>query len=147
MFFWRLQTLFVCLEYLFTYHLLFSYYYCKNVVSKKVWKWLLMFPHHQVNYENMAEHCTAKHYFDFLIDILTLKYWVGVKQVNLTWCGEGAFSALIGHPYSDGVIIKMPYEVDVLLHRPALRPIFSFWIGYNLMWLIVRSVEAGGSCD
>ena len=32
---------------------------------------------------------------------------------------EGASLALIGHPSSDGVMIKIPYEVDVLLHQPA----------------------------
>ena len=28
----------------------------------------------------------------------------------------------------DGVTIKIPYGVDVL-HRPALHPIFSYWVG------------------
>ena len=41
----------------------------------------------------------------------------------LGWCpagpvlprgGEGASLALVGHPSSDGVSIKMPYGVDVL---------------------------------
>ena len=36
--------------------------------------------------------------------------------------------ALVGHPSSDGVTIKMPYGVDVL-HRPASHPIFSYWVG------------------
>ena len=36
--------------------------------------------------------------------------------VSLTLWGEGASSALISHPSSDGVTIKMPYGVDVLLH-------------------------------
>ena len=31
-------------------------------------------------------------------------------------------------PSSDGVTMKMPYGVDVL-HRPALHPIFSYWVG------------------
>ena len=35
--------------------------------------------------------------------------------VNKRWC--------------DGVTIKIPYGVDVLLHRPALHPIFSYWVG------------------
>ena len=46
---------------------------------------------------------------------------------KLTW-GEGASLALVGHPSSDGVTIKMPYGVDVL-HRPASHPIFSYWVG------------------
>ena len=48
--------------------------------------------------------------------------------VSLTSWGEGASLALVGHPSSDGVTIKMPYGVDVL-HRPASHPIFSYWIG------------------
>ena len=30
---------------------------------------------------------------------------------------------------SNGVIIKIPYGVDVLLHQPALHPIFSYCVG------------------
>ena len=41
--------------------------------------------------------------------------------------GEGASLALVGHPSSDGVTIKMPCRVDVL-HRPALHLIFSYWV-------------------
>ena len=36
--------------------------------------------------------------------------------VSLTLWGEGASLALVGHPSSDGITIKIPYEVDVLLH-------------------------------
>ena len=52
----------------------------------------------------------------------------------LGWCpagtvlaqgGESASLALVGHPSSDGITIKMPYGVDVL-HRPASHPIFSY---------------------
>ena len=58
---------------------------------------------------------------------------------TLGWCpagpvlprgGEGASLALVGHPSSDGVSIKMPYGVDVL-HQPASHPIFSYWVGSN----------------
>ena len=52
---------------------------------------------------------------------------------SLTSWGEGATLALVGHPSSDGVTIKMPYGVDVL-HQPALHPI---------SW----EMNAGGSCD
>ena len=54
-----------------------------------------------------------------------LKYWVGVHrgQSYTSW-GEGASLALVGHPSSDGVTIKMPYGEDVL-HRPASHLIFS----------------------
>ena len=57
-----------------------------------------------------------------------MKYWVGVQRSQSYLMGEGASLALVGHPSSDGVMIKMPYGVDVL-HRPALHPIFSYWIG------------------
>ena len=40
----------------------------------------------------------------------------------------GASLALVGHPSSDGITIKMPYGVDVL-HGPASHPIFSYWVG------------------
>ena len=43
--------------------------------------------------------------------------------------GEGASLALVGHPSSDGITIKIPYGVDVLLCRPASHPIFSYWAG------------------
>ena len=46
---------------------------------------------------------------------------------NTSW-GEGASLALVDHPSSDGVTIKMPYGVDIL-HRPASHPIFSYWVG------------------
>ena len=43
--------------------------------------------------------------------------------------GEGAFLALVGHPSSDGVTLKIPYGLDVSLHQPALHSIFSYWVG------------------
>ena len=50
------------------------------------------------------------------------------RRASLTSWGEGASLALVGHPSSDGITIKMPYGVDVL-HQPALHPIFSCWVG------------------
>ena len=50
------------------------------------------------------------------------------KSASLTSWGEGASLVLVGHPSSDGVMIKMPYGVDVL-HRPPSHPIFSYWVG------------------
>ena len=47
---------------------------------------------------------------------------------SLTSWEEGASLALAGHPYSNGVTIKMSYRVDVL-YRPASHPIFSYWVG------------------
>ena len=59
-----------------------------------------------------------------------MKYWVGwcPSGASLTSWGEGASLALFGNPSSDGVTMKMAYEVDVL-HRPALHPIFPYWVG------------------
>ena len=59
---------------------------------------------------------------------------------SLTSWREGATLALVGHPSSDGVTIKMPYGVDVL-HRPASHPIFSYWLVKTESGFIVRSVE------
>ena len=53
-------------------------------------------------------------------------YWV--NRAILTSWGEGASLALVGHPSIYGITIKMPYGVDVL-YRPALHPIFSYWVG------------------
>ena len=53
------------------------------------------------------------------------------SRASLTSWGEGLEGlalALVGNLSSDGVTIKMPYGVDVL-HRPALHPIFSYWVG------------------
>ena len=49
-------------------------------------------------------------------EIKTLKYWVAFQRVSLTSWGEGGFLALVGHPSSVGVTIKIPYGIDVLLH-------------------------------
>ena len=48
--------------------------------------------------------------------------------MNLTSWGEDASLALVGHPYIDGVTIRIPYGVDVLLH---LR-----WLKLNLALLL-----------
>ena len=52
--------------------------------------------------------------YDENINPETLKYWVGVQRDSLTSWGEGASLALVGHPPTDGVMIKMSYGVDVL---------------------------------
>ena len=64
------------------------------------------------------------------------------SRVSLTPWGEGASLALVGHPSSDGVTIKMPYEVDIL-HRPASHPIFPIGLVKIESGFIVRSVETG----
>ena len=52
---------------------------------------------------------------------------------TLTSWGECASLALVGHPSSDGVTIKMPYGVDVL-HRPHL--FLLGWLKLNLSLLL-----------
>ena len=69
----------------------------------------------------------------FLIQIKQLLVYRDFEILG--WCPEGsvlphgekecASLALLGHPSSDGITIKMPYGVDVL-HRPASHPIFSY---------------------
>ena len=41
--------------------------------------------------------------------------------VNRTSWGEDASLALVGHPYSDGVTIKIPCAVDALLRLRWLK--------------------------
>ena len=48
---------------------------------------------------------------------------------HLTSWGEGAFLALVAHPSSGHVEMKISYGVDVLLHQPAFHPNFSYWSG------------------
>ena len=69
------------------------------------------------------------HFWGLVLFPETLKYWVGVQCGLSHLMGEGASLALVGHPSSDGVTMKLPYGVDVLLHWPTLHPIFSYWVG------------------
>ena len=60
-----------------------------------------------------------------------LRHWdtrLVSSGVSLTSWGEGASLSLVGHPSNDGITIKIPYGVDVLLHWPASHPIFSYWV-------------------
>ena len=57
--------------------------------------------------------------------------------VSLTYWGEGVSLALAGHHSSDGITVKIPYGVDVLLHQPALHSIFLLgWLKLNLILLL-----------
>ena len=49
--------------------------------------------------------------------------------VGLALSGEGSSLFLIGLRSSDGVTIKIAYELDVLLHQPASHPFFSQLVG------------------
>ena len=62
----------------------------------------------------------------------SLRHWnsrLVSSGVSLTSSKEGASLALVGHPSSDGITIKVPYGVDVWLHWPDSYPIFSYWVG------------------
>ena len=54
----------------------------------------------------------------------------------------GVSLALVGHSFSDGVTIKMPYGVDVL-HRPVCTPSFLIGLVKTESGFIARSVETG----
>ena len=45
----------------------------------------------------------------------TLKFWVGVQWGQSYLMERMCFSTLVGHPSGDGIMIKVPYGVDVLL--------------------------------
>ena len=66
----------------------------------------------------------------------TLKYiYTGLLSSSASLNSWGVASlALVDHPSSDGGTIKIPYRLDILLHRPALDRKSDF---------IVRSVETG----
>ena len=56
----------------------------------------------------------------------TLKTGLVSSGISLTSWGEGVSLALVGHPFSYSITIKIPYGVDILLHRLASHPIFSY---------------------
>lgn len=62
--------------------------------------------------------------------------------VSLTLRGEGSYLALVSHPSSDDVTIKMPYEVDVL-NQSALHPIFPIGVVKTESGFILRAVQTG----
>ena len=56
----------------------------------------------------------------------------------LSRVGLASSSALVDQPSGNGILVKIPYGVDVLLHRPALHLIFSYciWLKLNLILLL-----------
>ena len=58
---------------------------------------------------------------------------------SLTSWGEGA---LVGHPSSDAVMIKVPYGVDVFIDQ-LHTPYFPIGLVKTECGFIVRSVETG----
>ena len=61
---------------------------------------------------------------------------------GLTSSGGGTSLALVGHPSSDGVRIKMPYGVDVRIDQ-LYTPSFPIGLVKTESGVIVRSVETG----
>ena len=56
---------------------------------------------------------------------LSLRHWnTGLVSSRVSLVSWG-----VGHRSGDGIMIKMPYGVDVLLHSPASHPIFSYSVG------------------
>ena len=73
---------------------------------------------------------------------------------SLTSWGESASLALFGYPSNDGVTVKMPYEVIVLLHWSALHCNFFYWADSNWIWFYcqiswdwLREMNTGGNFD
>ena len=66
----------------------------------------------------------------------TLRIWNNVMV--LSRIGLASSPALVDQPSGDDILIKIPYGVDVLLHRPALHLIFSYciWLKLNLILLL-----------
>ena len=61
---------------------------------------------------------------------------------SLTSWGEGASLTVLGHPSSDGIMIKLPYGL-VVLHQPASHPTFPVELVKTESYFIVRSIENG----
>ena len=61
---------------------------------------------------------------------------------SLTSWGEGASLALVDHPSNDGVTMKMPYGVDVLMDQ-LRTPSFPIGLVKSESGFIFRSVETG----
>ena len=59
-------------------------------------------------------------------------HWVytglAYSGASLTSWEEVDSLALVGHASSDGITIKIPSGVDVLLYQTALHLIFSYWV-------------------
>ena len=51
--------------------------------------------------------------------------WSTMFKINL----RDIEIALVCHPSNNGITIKISNGVDVLLHRPASHPIFSYCVG------------------
>ena len=64
------------------------------------------------------------------------------SRASLTSWGEDASLALVGHPFSNGVMIKMSYGVDVFIDR-LRTPSFPIGLVKTESGFTVKSVETG----
>ena len=64
------------------------------------------------------------------------------RRASLTSWGESASLAVVGYPSSDGVTIKMPYWVDLLIDQLRTPP-FPIGLVKTESRFFVRSVETG----
>ena len=63
------------------------------------------------------------------------------SRASLTSWGKGASLVLVGDPSSDGVIIKMPYGVDVFTPQMIHTPLFSIGLVETESAFIVRLLD------
>ena len=79
--------------------------------------------------------------------IKNIKIYTGLLSSSASLNPWGVASlALVDHPSNDGVTIKIPYRLDILLHQPALdwkTPCFPIRLVKTESDFIVRSVETG----
>ena len=76
----------------------------------------------------------------------TLKYWVGVHR--LTSWGEGTSLALIGHPSSDGIMIKIFWDRCFTASTSLTLHLFLLgWLKLNLTLLLHRVVINAGCAE
>ena len=66
-----------------------------------------------------------------------------LSGVSLTSWGEGVSLALVGHPSSDGVTIKISYVVDAYYIEQPCTPPFPVGLVKTESDFIVRSGETG----
>ena len=114
----------------------------------------------EVDFHNLCYYClTQKYIWCRLSKLLCLhstfvfppRHWnTGLvsSRASLTSWGEGVYLALVGNPSSDGVIIKMPYRVDVYINQLHI-PFFPTRLVKTESGFTVRSVETawGNECS
>ena len=59
----------------------------------------------------------------------TLKYWIGVQQVQSYLMGRKCLFSIGWLPFYWWYHNENNLGVDFLSHQPASHPIFSYWVG------------------